>query len=76
MAFLLPWQNREAYFKKHGNNPAVPYIERSECGCHTIWRTPAMGEHYMCDRDIAISKQEMRALQKRRYAAAGLDYPD
>jgi hypothetical protein len=62
------WQEREAYFKKHGPTPKKPYIERSECGCYTVWETPKMGAGYKCPHCASVSAQEMAGVQRRRRA--------
>jgi hypothetical protein len=67
---MLPWQERDAYFREHGPTPAVPYIERSACGCYTEWPTPAMGAAYKCALHTAMAEHEMRELQRRRYTCA------
>ncbi len=72
---MAGWQEREAYFKEHGPKPEHPYIDKSEwCGCYEVWETPAMGAAYKCDRCAGLARDEMREVQQRRYAAAGLVY--
>lgn len=63
------WQEREAYFAKHGPNPKQPYVDKSDsCGCVTIWKTPAMGAGYKCRRCQGLAEQEMAQSQSRRRA--------
>lgn len=70
-----PWELREAYFKTHGNHPSEPYITREPCGCYTIWETPAFGAAFKCQTCATRDDAEMEALQRRRYAFAGVPFP-